>query len=409
MFLNPGLSTALDRIAERAADVRRAYTPGAVPAHDDVATAAMVSDFYARSARRRRAGRGLFRNGRRGGRESYTRDGSFALRGGRLVDGSGHPIFGARADGTLSVLASIRSTKPSAEFATPRSNATAASFTVGRTSIRAARRARCSGSWWVASRSRDFLQGRASSRPTAGISLHLQVSPSKRVEPTDGDFGALAPMHRERSRVDIDESLVRLKEAYFAFDASSSGRGRQGSPRQDRDGPPQMKSLGFSSPLRSGFGVSGRRLKEVRFESRSSSADSAACVVANGVRETLSSLLGLPVSMRLFEPSIPAPQAWPANLREARLYRVRGNITDAAIVLRRPMRARSRPRSSANRISPNAACALADRTRRHGSDGRCYRGEFRRRLRNPRRTRVERVVGDRRIRHLLRAARSKSR
>ncbi len=26
-------------------------------------------------------------------------------------------------------------------------------------------------------------------------------------------------MHRERSRVDVDESLIRLKEAYLAFDA----------------------------------------------------------------------------------------------------------------------------------------------------------------------------------------------
>jgi hypothetical protein len=31
MFLNPAMSAALDRIAERAADVRRAFTPGALP------------------------------------------------------------------------------------------------------------------------------------------------------------------------------------------------------------------------------------------------------------------------------------------------------------------------------------------------------------------------------------------
>jgi|HubBroStandDraft_4_1064222.scaffolds.fasta_scaffold00005_87 hypothetical protein len=97
-----------------------------------------------------------------------------------------------------------------------------------------------------------------------------------------------------------------------------------------------MKSLGFSSsPPPPGLGVSGRRLKEARFESRSSLPISAACVVANGVRETLSSLLALPVTLRLFAPSIPAPQAWQAILREARLYRVAGNAGDAAIVLRR--------------------------------------------------------------------------
>ncbi len=87
-----------------------------------------------------------------------------------------------------------------------------------------------------------------------------------------------------------------------------------------------MKSLGFPP--------SGRRLKEARFETRSSLPISAACVVANGVRETLSSLLGVAVAMRLFAPLIPAPQAWRAILCNARLYRVRGEVADAAIVLR---------------------------------------------------------------------------
>lgn len=38
MFLNPALSSALDRIAERATDVRRAFIPGSTPQNDDVAT-----------------------------------------------------------------------------------------------------------------------------------------------------------------------------------------------------------------------------------------------------------------------------------------------------------------------------------------------------------------------------------
>jgi flagellar motor switch protein FliM len=63
---------------------------------------------------------------------------------------------------------------------------------------------------------------------------------------------------------------------------------------------------------------------------------SAACVVANGVRETLTSLLGAPVAMRLFEPTIPVPSAWQAILRDAILYRVRGSVADAAMILRPP-------------------------------------------------------------------------
>lgn len=37
--------------------------------------------------------------------------------------------------------------------------------------------------------------------------------------PADGTFAPLLPMHRERSRVDVNESLIRLKDAYLAFDA----------------------------------------------------------------------------------------------------------------------------------------------------------------------------------------------
>ncbi len=77
-----------------------------------------------------------------------------------------------------------------------------------------------------------------------------------------------------------------------------------------------------------------RRIRPLRFASRSSLPASAACVVANGVRETLASLLGGPASMRVCEPAIPAASAWPAIVRDALLYRVRGSVADAAIVLR---------------------------------------------------------------------------
>lgn len=80
----------------------------------------------------------------------------------------------------------------------------------------------------------------------------------------------------------------------------------------------------------------GKHIRRACFESRSALPVSAACVVANGVRETLGSLLGRAVAMRLFEPSIPAPRAWLSILRDARIYRVRGSVADAAVVLRGP-------------------------------------------------------------------------
>ena len=77
-----------------------------------------------------------------------------------------------------------------------------------------------------------------------------------------------------------------------------------------------------------------KHVRKPVFRPRSALPSSAACIVANGVRETLTSIFSSPVEMRVFEPSIPAPPAWPAIVKDAVLYRVRGSIADAAIVLR---------------------------------------------------------------------------
>jgi Type III flagellar switch regulator (C-ring) FliN C-term len=98
-----------------------------------------------------------------------------------------------------------------------------------------------------------------------------------------------------------------------------------------------VRWLSFSAAFEDRADAAGaKRLRQVRFEARSSLPIGAACVVANGVRETLSSLLGAAVALRLLAPSIPTLQAWPIVLREALLYRLRGNVADAAIVLRTP-------------------------------------------------------------------------
>jgi flagellar motor switch protein FliM len=92
-----------------------------------------------------------------------------------------------------------------------------------------------------------------------------------------------------------------------------------------------MKCLSF---VRSSTSAGGRRVREATFEERSLLPTTAACLVANGVRETLSSLLGTTVQVRLFEPVIPSPDGWHAITRDALLYRLRGPAADAAIVLR---------------------------------------------------------------------------
>lgn len=80
--------------------------------------------------------------------------------------------------------------------------------------------------------------------------------------------------------------------------------------------------------------LNGRRVRRGMFRWRSCLPVSAACVVANGVRETLATLLCAPVSLRLLEPSIPTPPAWAVICAGAQLYGVCGPVADAAFVLR---------------------------------------------------------------------------
>ena len=92
-----------------------------------------------------------------------------------------------------------------------------------------------------------------------------------------------------------------------------------------------MNLLGFE---REAQAIGGRRVRRARFERRSSLPVSAACVVANGVRETLGAVLASAVSVRLLEPVIPSPQAWAAICEGAQIFGVRGPVADAAFVLR---------------------------------------------------------------------------
>ena len=82
------------------------------------------------------------------------------------------------------------------------------------------------------------------------------------------------------------------------------------------------------------FPRNGTRVRSARFKERSLLPAAAVCVVATAMRERLAVLFGMPVSVRLLEPQIPTPDAWKAILCNATLYRVRGNASDAAIVLR---------------------------------------------------------------------------
>lgn len=77
-----------------------------------------------------------------------------------------------------------------------------------------------------------------------------------------------------------------------------------------------------------------RRVREMRFETRSSLPLSAACLVANAVRETLGAVLGSAASVSLIEPVVPDVPTWEALATGAQLWRVRGTAGEAAFVLR---------------------------------------------------------------------------
>ncbi|MFN2528459.1 MAG: FliM/FliN family flagellar motor switch protein [Candidatus Baltobacteraceae bacterium] len=79
----------------------------------------------------------------------------------------------------------------------------------------------------------------------------------------------------------------------------------------------------------------GRRIRGARFTRRSSLPVSAACVVASGVRETLCAQLGTRVNVRLLEPVIPDPAAWQLITADATIFRLRGPLSDGALILRR--------------------------------------------------------------------------
>ena len=237
MFLNAPLSAALDRIAERAADVRRAFTPGAIPAHDDVATPSPSSTFTLDPLSVVAPEGAYFVTAGSNGRAEYARDGGFAIRDGLLVDASGRALLGTREPGGRqealrvdpvdSALGRIGGARVSSD----------GTFEYRRTTVDPRTGLR---------ESQLAVVGRlVLARFPAGTRLHAGdgshgvppsgVSPEVG-HPGEGSFAALLPMQRERSRVDLDESLARLKEAYVAFEAiqaAQTARGHLGKTAMD--------------------------------------------------------------------------------------------------------------------------------------------------------------------------------
>src|SRR5579871_6479152 len=199
MPLSPALGAALDRIAERAADVRRAYTPGALPLHDDVATPGAASDFSLDPLAVTAPDGAYFIVTDERGRRSYTRDGSFTLLGGKLVTRGGGSVLGLRGRGAAPAPLAVDSVDESLgrmrdvaverdgtltyrrETIDPRS---------GTRELQRASAGRIALARFPAG-TRLEMDGDGRSKAPAGVVAREGVA-------GEGDFGPLLPMHRER-------------------------------------------------------------------------------------------------------------------------------------------------------------------------------------------------------------------
>lgn len=220
MFLNPAMSAALDRIAERAADVRRAFTPGALPRYDDVATPASQSRFTLDPLSASAPEGAYFVSADARGRTGYSRDGTFAVTGGKLTDASGCAVLGRRSpdaplrelriDPVDAALGRVTDARLEADGSFVYTRA-ALDPRTGERVTRTVVVGRLALARFPAGTRFDAADGRRFFAP-AGVTPHTGAA-------GDGSFGALLPMRRELSRVDLERGLAALKEAYVAFDA----------------------------------------------------------------------------------------------------------------------------------------------------------------------------------------------
>jgi hypothetical protein len=81
------------------------------------------------------------------------------------------------------------------------------------------------------------------------------------------------------------------------------------------------------------FGPPTQRVRALRFAPRPSIPLGAACLVANGIRETLRELFGEPCELVLGEPAALGAAAWASLVRDALLFLTRGRQTDIVLVL----------------------------------------------------------------------------
>lgn len=217
MQVSPAVATALERIDARAADVYRAFTPGAQPTFDDVARAeTSYTDTDPLSVAPPE--HAYFVERAATGEMRYGRNGSFTMRDGILSSARGGPVLGYCRDGKLR---EIR--MDPVDVALGRASeirVTSDGSVVYERNVVDPRTG--------ASEERKVIAGRiALARFPAGTRLREDgdglVAPDGILpqigSPDEGGFGAIAPTRRQSSGVDVDAGIDRLRLAYLDFDA----------------------------------------------------------------------------------------------------------------------------------------------------------------------------------------------
>lgn len=218
--MNPSLTSALDRITERAADVRRAFTPGAVPKNDDVATTATSAAFTVDPLSVAAPSDAYFLIRTISGETAYTRNGAFHVGSGVLLDAQDRPVLGMGVQGTSltelrvdevdDALSRMRDARIDADGTLSYARI-AIDPRIGRHESRRVSIGRIAIAKFPAATKLKTEDGSTSFAPD-NVVPHVGV-------PGEGGLATISPMRRGGSGVHLDESLARLKAAYVAFDA----------------------------------------------------------------------------------------------------------------------------------------------------------------------------------------------
>jgi flagellar hook protein FlgE len=218
MIVNAATDRALELIEARAADARKAFTPGAIPHFGDTETASPASREQFDPLSVSAPGNDYFVTTDERGRLSYSRNGAFELREGTLCTGDGRPVRGFVDGGATKELRVDRVDLALGRVANLRVESDGV-VSYDRTSIEPRSATRHVQRIVVGRLALARFPAASRAVPAEGGGVRVPgVDPHVGCA-GDGNFGAIAPMRRESSRIDLDASLDKLHDAYVAFDA----------------------------------------------------------------------------------------------------------------------------------------------------------------------------------------------